>query len=697
MTRLSRCRLGLCFLMAVTPRSSTAQAPNPSTVDTAGLQRILAAEDERGTGPDGLAPLLAALQGPDSLLRRVAVRGLGRFQRPELGRLLLPFLADSSPSLRAEAANAIAQSLRRVPRGAPAGDSTQLGTREAATELGRALAAERDPAAADALAQSLGRLLLPDTASARAAEAAIRSRLVTQASAGVVHGLYTLARARRATGPLDDASIALLRRAALGSADTAVRRLAILALAAGGGFDSATAVRAARDPDEQTRRMVLVGARALPAGIRTALVRAAAADPSTILRVEAVPAARGGDGPPDCTTLLTATADREPYVALSAIDSLGGGCPDTAATVTRLRRIARARPAAGPPDHRWQAGAHALLAIARLDPAMAAELLPGAASSPRWEVRQYAARAAAAAGVRPVLLRLARDGDHNVQEAAIAGLAATASHDADSVYLRALRSDGYQVVLAAAEALKGTGHAGALPALLATFDRLAARRSENARDPRMAVLARIGELGAAANAPRIEPYLADFDTTVAMTVASVLTRWTGAPAAARPIPLPIRAEPLAETFLRRDVRLRVTMARSAGGGSFMVELYPDEAPATVARVVRLARERFYDGRVFQRVEPNFVVQGGGPDANEYVGDAAFMRDELARRTHARGTLGISSRGRDTGDGQWFLNLVDNPLLDHEFTIFGRVAAGRDVAERILESDRIARVEVIADR
>ena len=64
------------------------------------------------------------------------------------------------------------------------------------------------------------------------------------------------------------------------------------------------------------------------------------------------------------------------------------------------------------------------------------------------------------------------------------------------------------------------------------------------------------------------------------------------------------------------------------------------------------------------------------------------------RTHARGTLGISARGRDTGDGQWFLNLVDNPLLDHEYTVFGRIEAGQRVAEQILEGDRIGRVEVM---
>ena len=253
------------------------------------------------------------------------------------------------------------------------------------------------------------------------------------------------------------------------------------------------------------------------------------------------------------------------------------------------------------------------------------------------------------------------------------------------------------MALAASEALKGTTDSTALPALLAALDGLTARRSENAKDPRASMLERIAELGSAATAPRLMPYLADFDTTIAAMADTTLTKWTGAPAGARPAPLPIRPEPLASVFLDSGTRLRVTMAPSSGGGSFTVRFFPDEAPATVARVLRLVRERFYDGKVFQRVEPNFVIQGGGPDANEYVGDTAFMRDELVRRTHARGTLGISARGRDTGDGQWFVNLVDNPLLDHEFTIFGRIDGGQAVAERIVEGDRIGRIDVIGGR
>src|SRR2546426_8252977 len=112
----ARITLAVALTLLLPPRPGTAQMRAASTLDTGALQRILAAEDARGTGPEGLEPLLTALHSPDTLFHRLAIRGLGRFQRPELGRLLLASLADSLPSARAEAANAIAQSLRRVKR-----------------------------------------------------------------------------------------------------------------------------------------------------------------------------------------------------------------------------------------------------------------------------------------------------------------------------------------------------------------------------------------------------------------------------------------------------------------------------------------------------------------------------------------------------------------------------------------------------
>ena len=555
----------------------------------------------------------------------------------------------------------------------------------------------------------------PTARPARVAEEALRARLQRQATPGIVHGLYTLGRARRFTGTLTAPTIALLRRAAIATGDTAVRRLALLTLAVSNGLDSATAMRTWKDRDDETRRMTLRGAGALSTPLRGRLVGQALADPSKIVRIEAVAAARRGNGPPDCSPILTATRDRELYVSLTAIDSLASGCANPATAIARLRGLVQTRNATSPPDHAWQTSAHALLAWARLDSAGAAtasansppvepsrdgavsaavEHALTAAGGERSETRVYAARAAAVLGARHVLYRLAGDRDHNVQEAAIAGLAATAGHDADSVYLRGLRSPGHQVALAAAQALEGTGDTAALPALLDAFDTLSAGRSENARDPRVAMLERIGELGSTATVPRLRPYLADYDTAVATLASAAIARWTGDSSVTHPAPLPIHQEPLAALFLGPPMRIRVTMARTSGGGSFTVRLFPEETPATVARIVRLVRGGFYNGKQLQRVEPNFVIQGGGPDANEYVGDTTFMRDELVMRTHARGTLGISARGRDTGDGQWFINLVDNPLLDHEFTIFGRIDGGQPVAERILEGDRIERMEIL---
>jgi cyclophilin family peptidyl-prolyl cis-trans isomerase len=130
----------------------------------------------------------------------------------------------------------------------------------------------------------------------------------------------------------------------------------------------------------------------------------------------------------------------------------------------------------------------------------------------------------------------------------------------------------------------------------------------------------------------------------------------------------------------------------AGRGAFDIALDPDFAPLTSVRIARRVAEGYYNGLTFHRVAPNFVIQGGSPGANEYAGDALYMRDEVG--IHRRGTVGISTRGRDTGDAQIFVNLVDSPRLDHQYTVFGTVVSGMDVVDGILEGDVIERVEVV---
>jgi cyclophilin family peptidyl-prolyl cis-trans isomerase len=204
-------------------------------------------------------------------------------------------------------------------------------------------------------------------------------------------------------------------------------------------------------------------------------------------------------------------------------------------------------------------------------------------------------------------------------------------------------------------------------------------------------------VGSATNGGAIASYVTDFDTSVALTAAALATRWSGRAVAAQPRPLAIETPSWAELESLVGARLRVTMEGGEGPGTFEITLDPAEAPLSVARVVRLARRGYFNGLTWHRIAPNFVIQGGSPGANEYAGDGPFMRDELGLRSHVLGTVGISTRGRDTGDAQLFVNLVDNFRLDHDYTIIGRVTSGLDVARHVQEGDRMVRVEVVAGR
>ncbi|MBL0180285.1 MAG: peptidylprolyl isomerase [Gemmatimonadetes bacterium] len=685
-----RPQLPLVAALLTAPVLLAAQAARP---DTAALQRLLVAEDHRGTGADGIAPLLTALEGRDTLLRRVAARGLGRFQRPEFGKRLAALLADPVPAVRREAATGLAQSLKRVPRRPLAADTTDISVRGARLALGAALAKEQDPTVIDALAAAIGRLPYGDSSEARAAEAAIVARINRTATRQMMQGLFKLAQGRRVVGPMAMPTIFAIRRAAVGSPDPTARRLSYTTLILAQGLDSVIVATGLVDADEQVRRIALSGVTALPEGRRAEAIDAGTKDKSPIVRVGAIVAARLATRPANCTPILGLVDDRNLLVALTAIDSLTSPCADRAAVVPVLLHALTTPIATTTPDHRWHKAAHALMTLARVDSATARPHLDRFVGSTIWGERLAATAAAATMRDVALLRRLAGDRDHNVQEAAITALARSSGHAADSLFIAALASPGYQVVLAAATALNGSKDARVVPAAIAALDRISFEKRETSRDPRIALLARIGELGTIDNSRAILRYAADFDSTVAVSAATILSRWQGRTIAPATKPLPIRTEPLAKLLLQGEARLIVTMAPSSGGGSFTIRLFAGEAPATTARLLRLAREGFYNGHVFQRVEANFVTQGGGGDASEYVGDGPFMRDELALRSQFRGTIGISARGRDTGDAQLYLNLADNPILDHEYTTAGDVIAGLDVAEGILAGDVIARVEV----
>ncbi|MGE5200385.1 MAG: peptidylprolyl isomerase, partial [Rhodospirillaceae bacterium] len=462
--------------------------------------------------------------------------------------------------------------------------------------------------------------------------------------------------------------------------------------------DAETIAAASADPDAQVRRLALIALAAaapgaVPGEARLKLMAAGFADPDYLVRYESLRThARSlTGGSADWAPVFRAVEDPSPHVALLAIDLLWGPQPDRARAIGLLRREAQALPAEGPALQDWHRAAHAMVSLSRLAPEEAAALLPRFEGSVHWPVRMYAARAAAWLRDVGSLTRLARDERDNVREAAIAGLKTVAGHDADSLYLEALGRPDYQLCMTAANALIGTPRrADAAAALVAALSRITAQERDTSRDARLALLARIGELGQAPDTQALLPLLDDFDPKVAAEAAAVIGRLSGQAPAPHPRSLPVSVPILAGVESLRGAR---AVIRVAGRGAFDVTLLPAEAPATVARFVALARSGYYNGLTFHRVLPAFIVQGGSPGANEFMGDGPFMRDEIGLEPHARGAASISTRGRDTGDAQIWFDIVDNPRLDHDYTVFGRIVAGAEVLDRILECDVIERIDI----
>lgn len=408
---------------------------------------------------------------------------------------------------------------------------------------------------------------------------------------------------------------------------------------------------------------------------------------------------RLGNRNEDCGDLRTALADSVWPVRLRGADLVTAACGSDAEIVRTLNGWIETLPTSAarkPGAVSWHAAAHALVALTRTNGREdARRALARFAASPIAAVRTYAARAATALGDTATLRRLAADPNDNVKEAGITGLQRVAGHSADAVIIAALGARGYQAVRAASVALKETPmRVAALDGAIAAATRLRADSSETSRDARRALVERIAEFATPRDWVRIAQLATDFDCTIVAGVAGI-ARALGQAQAGRCVPLRIELPPEAVRLASgADVRLRVTMADSSGGGSFVVRLRGDIAPVMAARVLALAKQGYYNGLTWHRVEHDFVVQGGGPGANEYTGYPRFFRDELGHVPHARGTIGMSTRGHDTGDAQWFFNLRDNFRLNRDYTVFAEVSEGITVVDGILEGDVIARIEVV---
>ena len=118
-------------------------------------------------------------------------------------------------------------------------------------------------------------------------------------------------------------------------------------------------------------------------------------------------------------------------------------------------------------------------------------------------------------------------------------------------------------------------------------------------------------------------------------------------------------------------------------GAIELELYDEDAPKTVANFVKLAGGGFYDGVVFHRVIPDFMIQGGDPTGTGTGGPGYTFEDEINPHPIARGALAMANAGPDTNGSQFFIVTAEAcPWLDGKHTVFGRVSGGMEAVDEI---------------
>ena len=130
-------------------------------------------------------------------------------------------------------------------------------------------------------------------------------------------------------------------------------------------------------------------------------------------------------------------------------------------------------------------------------------------------------------------------------------------------------------------------------------------------------------------------------------------------------------------------------------GTIRIELFADKTPKTVANFEKLVGQKFYDGLVFHRVIPDFMVQGGCPQGRGTGGPGYQFEDEFhpELKHDAPGVLSMANAGPNTNGSQFFITHVPTPWLDGKHSVFGKVLEGQDVVDSIAQGDQIKTVQI----
>ena len=180
--------------------------------------------------------------------------------------------------------------------------------------------------------------------------------------------------------------------------------------------------------------------------------------------------------------------------------------------------------------------------------------------------------------------------------------------------------------------------------------------------------------------------------SVAATPSPSLSTTESAPAAS-PKPAPT-SNPNPDLSIDANGLSKAAVVISTDRGLIKYRFYPKHAPNTVARMIELVSQGFYNGLTFHRVEAGFVIQGGDPKGSGTGGSGKKLKAEFNNRKHVAGALSMArTADPDSADSQFFICLAPFPHLDGQYTTFGLVVEGLDVAKAIQKGDKMNAVWV----
>ena len=455
-----------------------------------------------------------------------------------------------------------------------------------------------------------------------------------------------------------------------------------------------------RDPDPGVRWRVLYALEKIVAPDRVVLIGALHLDdPEWLTRAYAARTMGRQKSPRATAYLLQALADAEPAVAVNAIrglqliaDTTCGMCvtgltrslshPHPYVRVTAALALADRFAWASADSVARQASLNSLAARLK-DPdaatrgASARALLArrGAAALPAVEPllsdsSVYARTAALSAlellpraAAAPLLMRRLepRAGLFERMTAAEA-LGNLKAHEAVASLRGGLADSAVLFVASCAAALEALGDSASVPALARTY---AARAGEADADARIAIRDALRKLAGRAFADSVERAHPARNASPATHDADFAT------------------PPGAKGALLQTTAGEIEWA-----------FYGHEAPQTVKNFVRLAERGYFDGLAIHRVVPNFVIQDGDPTGTGSGGPGYTIRCEYNRLHYEPGMVGMALSGKDTGGSQWFITHSPQLHLDGRYTIFAHVTRGMEVVRRIVQGDRVLKVQIL---